>query len=82
MAKFIRTKIWEKSPMFIDSDVSLHQGRPDELHLLKDGAIGDKPSFVIVMDVPGCRSKVFGQFSLETIQQCFYELGYTLKEKS
>ena len=54
--------------------------RPTEIHLKEDGAIGDKPSFTIVMTALG-RTPKFGQLSLEMLNEALNELGYEIIKK-
>jgi hypothetical protein len=51
--------------------------RPVEIFLKEDGAIGDKPSFAIVMTgLMG--TAVFGQLSLETWNEALKDVGYKI----
>ncbi len=52
-----------------------------ELHYKSDGAIGDKPSMVIVLDRSPSDPKIYGQFSLETLKEALGELGYKVLPK-
>lgn len=50
---------------------------PIELHYNKNGSTEDKPTFCMVLSHPS-GLKVFGQFSLKTLQDCLNELGYQI----
>lgn len=53
------------------------QARPTELHFKTNGSIDDKPSFVIVMRY-ATGAAVYGQFTLDTLEDCLEQLGYEI----
>jgi hypothetical protein len=57
------------------------QMKPVQLHHKANGAIGDKPSFVIVMAHPDDRAIVFGQISLDMLTKALDQVGYSLTKK-
>lgn len=70
---------WGKRQFIIDGPAA--EFRPVELHYKSDGAIGDKPSMVIVLDRSPSDPKIYGQFSLETLKEALGELGYKVLPK-
>lgn len=51
--------------------------RPTEFHFKIDGAKDDKPSICIIMGgIPG--NLVFGEMSLNTLDECLNEVGYKI----
>lgn len=74
---FIKVFNHGTNAIILDStDCTVIQARPTELHFKADGDMNNNPSFCLVMECPG--TKIFGQFSLKTIQKALAELGYTL----
>lgn len=51
-----------------------------EIHHKQDGAVGDKPSFAVVI-VHGITCRVIGEISLDKLQKAMYKLGYDLKKR-
>lgn len=76
MAKFIRVFNHGKGKIEIPSPI-LSEAIPVELHFKEDGALNNKPSFAMVMTAP-ILGRIFGQLSLETLQECLNELGYSI----
>lgn len=52
------------------------QKRPVQIHLKEDGAIGDKPSFCLVLT--NGREVTIGQISLEMFNEGLADIGYKL----
>lgn len=52
--------------------------RPTRLYHLPEGALGDKPSFIIMLEHPQLDYKVIGQFSLSTLRSLLTEFGYNI----
>lgn len=76
MAKYMKVVNHKKGKVDLTSlGTNIGEYYPTELHYKSDGAIGDKPSFTIVMREPN-GSSVYGQFSLDTLNECLKELGY------
>lgn len=44
----------------------------------EDGALNGNPSFMIVLGETGLEKRVVGEFSLDTIADCFEQLGFSL----
>lgn len=55
------------------------EARPTELHFNINGSVKDNPTLAIVMRLPSGLN-VFGQMSLETLEECLNELGYEIKD--
>jgi hypothetical protein len=52
---------------------------PTSLQLKEDGGLGNKPSFCMTFKDYN-DNLYYGQFSLDTIKDCFKQLGYDLKK--
>ncbi len=55
--------------------------RPTEIHYKSDGAVGDKPSFAIVMEPRIPHIKIVGELSLEMLNNALQEIGYEIKKQ-
>lgn len=55
--------------------------KPVEIHLKENGSIKDEPSFAFVLTRPDLETAVFGQISLEMLNESLNELGYKIVEK-
>lgn len=77
----LKTKNWGTRPIMLvqlSGRRRVYELRPVELHLKENGAIQDKPSFLIGLEVPGNVEFYYGQVSLEMLAEGFRELGYSL----
>lgn len=75
------TKNWGKGKVGLTAPAGckVRELRPTELHLKEDGAIGDRPSITIVLTPhPSEHEKIFGQISVDMLNEAFNELGYML----
>ena len=48
------------------------------MHFNQNGTINDKPTLAIIMEL--CNIGVYGQISLATLNDCFNQVGYEIKE--
>jgi hypothetical protein len=55
------------------------EARLVELHFNTNGSIEEKPSLAIVMQLPSGLN-IYGQMSLETLNDCLEQLGYEIRE--
>lgn len=67
---------WRKEQIQLSGNV--REFTPTELHFKADGDKNNEPSFAIVMQQGFHQAKVVGQFSLQTLQECFNAIGYTV----
>jgi hypothetical protein len=73
----IKTKNWKKGQAdltYLGKNVI--QLRPEELHLLENGAKDESESFIIIMQRPGIAA--FGQVSLKMLNEALDELGFRI----
>ena len=63
----------------LDYDKSLKVMRPVEIHLKEDGAIGDKPSFAILMVCND--TNAIGAIALKMLTEAMEGLGFLIKTK-
>lgn len=54
---------------------------PVEIHLKEDGSLKNEPSFAIVLTSPYSRTQVFGQISLEMLNEGLDDVGYEIIKK-
>jgi hypothetical protein len=60
------------------------EGKPTEIHHKSNGSIKDEPTFTFIIEREGAmidKIQMYGQISLEMLNQALGELGYEIKKK-